>query len=250
MARRPSSPDLARSIYLLWGHHPSPGRSGLTVAAIVDAGIAIADAEGLDAVSMRKVADQLGVGAMSLYGHVPAKTDLVDLMVDAVYGEMYDDVDDARRVGDWRAAMGFVARQNWTLYRRHPWLLDVRFVHPPLGPHASRKYEAEIRPLDAIGLTDLEMDAAMTLILSHVDSTARAHRPRAADDVGMSDAQWWAVVAPVLDQVVVDEDLTVSERVGTTVGEEFQAASADAETALAFGLETILDGIQTRVDRP
>ncbi|OLF11492.1 TetR family transcriptional regulator [Actinophytocola xinjiangensis] len=249
MARRSPAPDLARSIYLLWGHHPGPGRSGLTVPAIVAAGIEIADVDGLDALSMRKVADRLGVGAMSLYGHVPGKDDLTALMVDAVHAELYDqDVTAATRVGDWRAAMRFVAERNWALYQRHPWLLEIRSSRPTLGPHVSRKYEVELRPLDGIGLSDIEMDAALTLVLSHVDSTARAHRKvsRTRTESGMTDAQWWAVVAPVLDQVMTDDDLIVSARVGGAVGAEFDAAQ-HPEHALTFGLDVILDGIQARI---
>ncbi|WP_260191327.1 TetR/AcrR family transcriptional regulator [Actinophytocola gossypii] len=243
------APDLARTIYLLWGHHPSPGRSGLTVSAIVRAGIELADAEGLDAVSMRKVADRLGVGAMSLYGHVPGKDDLTALMVDSVYGELYDnDVEAATRVGDWRAAMRFVAARNWALYERHPWLFDIRSARPSLGPNLSRKYETELRPLDGIGLPDVEMDAALTLVLSHVDSTARAHRnvSRTRAESGMSDAEWWAAVAPVLEQVMVDDELVLSARVGGAVGARFDAAQSP-EHALAFGLDTILDGIEARI---
>lgn len=188
---------------------------------------------------------------MSLYSHVPGKDDLVDLMTDTAYGELYDDLDEARNAGDWRDAMHLVAERNWELYRRHPWLLERRSALPLVGPHASRKYETEIRPLDGIGLTDLEIDGALSLVLSHVESTARAYldATRTKDDSGMSDAQWWAIVAPVLEQVMVDEDLHVSGRVGTAVGQAFNAASADPETALAFGLETILDGIQARIDR-
>ncbi|CRK58781.1 Transcriptional regulator, TetR family [Alloactinosynnema sp. L-07] len=243
------SPALAHSLYLLWGHHPKPGRSGLTVSAIVRAGIEIADADGLDAVSMRKVADQLSVGAMSLYRHVPGKDDLTALMVDSVYGELYDnDVEAATRVGGWREAMKFVAARNWDLYERHPWLFDIRSSRPTLGPNLSRKYETELRPLDGIGLSDLEMDAALTLVLSHVDSAARAHRStsRTQADSGMSDAEWWGVVAPVLEQVMVDEDLVLSGRVGSTVGAHFNATQSP-EHALAFGLDTILDGIQVRI---
>ncbi|WP_436494672.1 TetR/AcrR family transcriptional regulator [Actinokineospora sp. HUAS TT18] len=249
MAPRSSAPDLARSIYLLWGHHPSPGRSGLTVRAIVQAGIEIADADGLDAVSMRKVAEQLGVGAMSLYGHVPGKDDLTALMVDSVFGELYDnDIEAATRVGGWRAAMRFVAERNWALYERHPWLLDIRSYRPILGPNVSRKYETELRPLDGIGLSDVEMDATLTLVLGHVDSAARARRgaAKAQTDSGMTDAEWWGVVAPVLEQVMVDGDLTLSGLVGTAVGAEFNAAH-NPEHALAFGLDTILDGVEARI---
>ncbi|MFE0025957.1 TetR/AcrR family transcriptional regulator [Amycolatopsis sp. NPDC059021] len=249
MVRRSPAPDLARSIYLLWGHHPAPGRSGLTVSAIVAAGIEIADADGLDAVSMRKVAEHLGVGAMSLYGHVPGKDELTTLMVDSVLGELYEDgVGTAARVGDWRSAMKFVAERNWSLYERHPWLLDIRSSRPHLGPNISRKYETELRPLDGIGLSDVEMDAALTLVLGHVASAARAHRStsRARADSGMSDAEWWSVVAPVLEQVMTDDDLAVSARVGAAVGAHFNAAD-DPEHTLAFGLDTILDGIEARI---
>ncbi|GAA4535497.1 TetR/AcrR family transcriptional regulator [Amycolatopsis samaneae] len=249
MPRRSSVSDLTRGIYLLWGHHPGPGRSGLTVPAIVAAGIEIADADGLDAVSMRKVADRLDVGAMSLYGHVPGKDELTALMVDSVLGELYEDgVETAVRVGDWRSAMKFVAERNWALHRRHPWLLDIRASRPNLGPNISRKYETELRPLEGIGLSDVEMDAALTLVLGHVSGVARAHRSmsRAQADSGMSDAEWWSVVAPVLEQVMTDENLPLSARVGGAVGARFDAAQ-DSEHALAFGLDTILDGIEARI---
>lgn len=249
MARRSPAPDAVRSIYLLWGHHPSPGRSGLTVPAIVRAGIEIADADGLDAASMRKVAERLGVSTMSLYNYVPGKEDLTALMLDAVYHELYDnDVQAAENAGDWRDGMRFVARRNWDLCVRHPWLLDLRMSRPVLGPNTSRKYETELRPLDDIGLSDVEMDAALTLVLNIVESTARAYRGtlQTQKDSGMTDIEWWKVVAPVLEHVMDDDDLILSARVGSSVGTQFDAAQ-NPEHALGFGLETILDGIQARI---
>lgn len=249
MARQPPASDFTRSIYLLWGHHPSPGRSGLTVTAIVRAGIELADAGGLAGVSMRRVAEHLGVGAMSLYGHVPGKDDLVALMTDAVYDELYGgDVGAATKAGDWRAAMKFVARRNWELYERHPWLLDVDSSRTALGPNISRKYETELRPLEGIGLSDIEMDAVLTLVLNHVGAAARTARSASSTekDSGMSDVDWWNTVAPVLDQVMKDDELVVSARVGTAVGTQFSAASSP-EHVLAFGLDTILDGVQARI---
>jgi AcrR family transcriptional regulator len=251
VARRSPAPDLVRSIYLLWGHHPSPGRSGLSVSAIVAAGITVAEADGLDAVSMRRVAEQLSVGTMSLYAHVPGKDDLTALMVDAVYGGLYDnDVEAAARAGDWRDGVRFIAERNWELYARHPWLLDVRPSRLMVGPNMSRKYETELRPLDGIGLSDVEMDAALTLILSLVDATARARRGAAStrDASGMTDAEWWEIVAPVLGQVMTDDSLVLSARVGGAVGAAFDAAQNPAH-ALAFGLDTILDGIEARIHK-
>lgn len=254
MSPRPSPPDLVRSIYLLWGHHPGPGRSGLSVEAIVTAGIEVADASGLESLSMRKVADRIGAGTMSLYAHVPSKEDLTALMVDAVFAELYGgDLEAAVRQGDWRAGMAYVAQRNWDLYTRHPWLLDVRASRPSLGPHASRKYETELRPLDGIGLSDVAMESALSLILSHVETTARAGQrlSRIQDESGLTESQWWAVVGPALGQAMGDaaDDLKVAGRVGMAVGEQFDASTATPDHALSAGLETILSGIQAELDR-
>ncbi len=91
--------------------------------------------------SMRRVADELGVGAMTLYRYVPGKAELLDvMMLDTVYGELpRREVD-----GDWRAKLDEVARENRELYLRHPWLLQVATSRPPLGPHLMAKYEYEL----------------------------------------------------------------------------------------------------------
>jgi AcrR family transcriptional regulator len=89
VSQRKEGSDPARSLALLWGSHSRPGRSGLTLRGIVTAAIQLADAQGIDAVSMRHVADALEVGTMSLYTHVPGKAELVELMVDTVYGQLY-----------------------------------------------------------------------------------------------------------------------------------------------------------------
>lgn len=245
MAKKTTTSDPARGLALLWGSHTNPGRSGLTVAAIVEAAIAIADAEGLAAVSMRQIAERLGVGAMSLYTHVPGKADLTHLMVDAAYGELYTGVDEpARQPGGWRAGLQFIAARNWDLFQRHPWLLDTSGARPVLGPHASLKYEAELRPLDGIGLTDLEMDSVLTLVLTHVEATARAQAgmARAQQETGMSDAEWWVAVSPVLATVMAGSRFPVASRVGQAAGVAHQA-SANPEHAFTFGLDLILAGV-------
>src|SRR6201999_3883409 len=89
--------DEARTLALLWSARSKVGRSGLTVGAIVQSAVQIADQEGLDAVSMRRLAEELDVGTMSLYTHLPGKAELTDLMVDAVHGELYESVEDAER---------------------------------------------------------------------------------------------------------------------------------------------------------
>lgn len=245
-AKKASTADPARSLALLWGSQSKPGRSGLTVAAIVDAAIELADTEGLEAVSMRQVADRLGAGTMTLYTHVPGKGELIELMIDSVYGQLYADVDEPfRQAGGWRGGMELIALRNWDLYQRHPWLLQLAGIRPVLGPNASMKYEAELRPLDGIGLSDLEMDAVLTLVLTHVEGTARAgaSMAQAQRESGMSDIDWWNAVAPVFAKVAAGASFPVGSRVGQAAGMEHQAA-ANPRHALHFGLERILDGVE------
>ncbi|MBC8161986.1 MAG: TetR/AcrR family transcriptional regulator [Roseiflexaceae bacterium] len=243
--KKPTEAEQARSLALLWGSHSKPGRSGLTVRAIVAAAIELADAQGIDAVAMRHLADRLKVGTMSLYTHVGGKDELTDLMIDTVYGQLYDDVGaPSRQPGGWRSALAFIATRNWDLYQQHPWMLDIVRARPLLGPHASRKYEAELRPLDTLGLSDVEMDTVLTLVLTHVEGTARsqANLVLAQRDSGLSDAEWWVATAPLLDKVMDATQFPVAARVGVSTGQQYQAASHPAHV-FAFGLDRILDGV-------
>jgi AcrR family transcriptional regulator len=240
-----SSTDPARSLSLLWGSQTEAGRSGLTLKAIVAAAIAIADTDGVDALSMRKVAERLGIGTMSLYTHVPSKTDLIDLMVDTAYEQLYASVESpSQQPGDWRDALYFIAKHNWDLYRKHPWLLHVATGRSVLGPHAALKYEAELRPVDQLGLSDVEMDAVLALVLTHVEGIARAQatRDQTQRNTAMTDEEWWVARAPLLDKLIDPARFPVATRVGTAAGQEYQSASSP-EFAFTFGLERILDGV-------
>lgn len=251
VAKNQAVADPARTLGLLWRVSSKPSRSGLSVDSIVTAAIDIADAEGLDAVSMRRVADALHAGAMSLYTHVPGRTELADLMYDAALGSIYSDVDEPASVpGGWRPALEFIAERNWLLYQRHPWLLDAQGARPVLGPHVNAKYEAELRALVDCGLTDLQMDSVLTLVLTHVMGTARALAgfERVKQESGMTDAQWWAATAPVLEQVMDRDRFPVSSRVGTAAATAFDAAS-DPVHEYEFGVACILDGVSALIAR-
>jgi AcrR family transcriptional regulator len=204
----------------------------------------IADREGVEALSMRHVAERLGVGTMSLYTHVPGKMELVELMFDTAYGELYESVEMPSQQGGWREALRFTAKQNWELYRRHPWMLHLTSGRPVLGPHATLKYEAELRPLDNLGLNDVEMDAVLTLVMTHVEGCARAlaMRERTQQESGMTDAEWWVTNEPLLTKIVDPTRFPVATRVGISTGQEFQAAS-NPEYTFTFGLERILAGV-------
>ncbi len=241
-------PDPARTMELLWGVRPTSGRGpkpGLTVDQIVAAAIAIADHEGIAGLSMRRVAEQLGVGTMSLYRHVPGKAELLDVMIDRVCAEA---ARVRRRAGPWRARLEQVARANRRLFARHPWLLQVSTVRPPMGPGVLAKYERELGAVEGIGLTDVEMDSVLGLVVGYARSAAEATVDAARVRSGESDDEWWTALAPHLDRVFDPRRYPLAARVGVAAT-EYYAGAFDPEHAFEFGLQRVLDGIEVLVER-
>lgn len=241
--------DPARSLALLWRTRERASRRGkpdLSVDVIVRAAIDLADTAGLAALSMRRVAERLGVGTMSLYTYVPGKAELLDVMLDTVYGEtaLPDEVP-----GGWRGRLELIARENLALYQRHPWLLQVATSRPVLGPNVIAKYDYELRAVDGIGLTDVEMDSVLTLIAGYVHGAARGAAEVAAAEraTGMTDEQWWYAHAPFLERIFDPRRYPTAARVGAAAGEAHQAAY-DPVHAFEFGLRRVLDGIEVLVD--
>ncbi|MER6117487.1 TetR family transcriptional regulator [Streptomyces sp. A0642] len=143
MVGRPAVPEVIWARPERAGRGPKPAFSRADVAA---AAVRIADAEGLDAVSMRKVAAELGCGTMSLYNYVPRKEDLHELMLDAVSAG-YDYPEPS---GDWRADLLALARQTRDMMRRHTWV--PRLMSPVYGfsPNALRYLEYALSCLDGV----------------------------------------------------------------------------------------------------
>ncbi|MFF3583731.1 TetR/AcrR family transcriptional regulator [Streptomyces mirabilis] len=158
------------------GRGPRAAHSRADIAAVA---VRIADADGLDAVSMRHVATELGCGTMSLYNYVPRKEDLYELMVDAISGEH----EPWEPTGDWRADMLRVAHQTRALMHRHPWL--PRLMSPVYGfsPNALRYLEhclVCLDPLDASYGTKMELIAMLNgVVTTYVgNELATAERTR------------------------------------------------------------------------
>jgi AcrR family transcriptional regulator len=235
-----------RSLQLMWGGAPEPTRGpkpGLSVAAIVRAAIDLADAEGLIALSMRRIAAALGVGAMSLYRYVPGKAELVDLMVDEVYSE---DVAAAEAVeGDWRARLEAYGRQEWALYLRHPWMLQIAQGRPMLGPNSMRSTDMALQAVDDIGLTEDEMLGAVVALSSFVAGLAKTtiEAMQAADRTGISDEEWWEIQGEYVGPAVVAGELPMLTKVGEAGA--FNSMFDNFE----FGLQRVLDGLGVLIDR-
>ncbi|GEL17116.1 TetR family transcriptional regulator [Pseudonocardia asaccharolytica DSM 44247 = NBRC 16224] len=249
---RSSAGDPDRTLSLLWRDAsaiPRRGpRQGLGIDVVVGAATRLADAEGLAAVTMRRVAQALGVAPMTLYTYVPGKAELLDLMLDAAYAAM-PRTDTAGR--PWRERVVAIAEENRALFEAHPWAATISTCRPPLGPGQMAKYEHELRALDGLGLSDVDIDAALAHLLGFVRLHARdAADARAAQrDSAMDDEQWWALNAPLLGRVFDEAVYPTAARVGAAAGAA-HGSTWSPDHAWEFGLRTVLDGLAALVERP
>lgn len=239
--------DARTLVRLLWRGSAEPEapkrgpRQRVTVDEMVGKAISLADDRGLNALSMRALAAELGVGPMTLYTYVPTRDVLVALMVDHVAG----DSPMPSSTTTVRESLASVARVLRAEYLAHPWLLDANPWRQVLGPHRLTRYERQLEVLESLDISDLDRDHILALLVAFVTGNAReALAAGAAATVsGMTDAQWWEVVAPELDAVIPDGRFPLSERVGTAAGERHQAPGAPDEV-FDFGLVCLLDGLR------
>ncbi|MEV0015284.1 TetR/AcrR family transcriptional regulator [Streptomyces tendae] len=237
------SGDIGRTLELLWdtGRRPSRGpRPGLTLERIVEAAVEVADREGLGAVSMRRIATELGTGTMSLYRYVPGKGELLDLMLDRVQrpSENPADLGD----GDWRAALEGLGHATLALYRRHTWLLEVNQSRPVLGPSALDGMERVLARIKPMGLTDPELVSVIVMIDGYVVGAARTqvYEREAERSSGLTDAEFWQAQEPVLVEAMSSGRYPVL----STLSEDAFGTGFDH---FEFGLQRILDGLEVLV---
>ena len=242
------SGDPRRTVELLWGvrrrrRGPRPSLSGEQVVAKA---IELADSGGLGGLSMRRLADELGITAMSLYGYVPGKAELLDVMADRAYGEITPRSDPAT---PWQARLAALAQQHRALLLSHPWLLHIAASRPLLGPNATALYDAELAAIDGLGLTDIDMDLIVSLLDDYVRGAARAAAEAAGAQArtGMSDQQWWEAYGPLLAEVLDPARYPTAIRVGAAAGAEYGAAR-DPARSFSFGLQRIIGGIDAFIN--
>jgi AcrR family transcriptional regulator len=160
---------------LIWTR-PQPGtrRPKFTRDQIASTALAIADSEGFAAVSMRRIATELGAGTMTLYYYVRTKDELVALMDDAIMTEVLIDAEDFP--DHWYDALTAVALRTWDVLMRHPWALSS-LQNAPTGPNAMRHFE---QSLAALASTDLPEPAKFAL-LAAVDDFVHGNVLRTAE---------------------------------------------------------------------
>ncbi|MFD1150346.1 TetR/AcrR family transcriptional regulator [Saccharothrix hoggarensis] len=247
--------DLAGTLDLLWGDRPGPRRGpkpALTHDRIARAGIAIADAEGLAAVSMQRVAADLGFTKMSLYRYVPGKAELVALMADLAIGAPPADVtaplsthaapdgtapptadDRCDRLRGWALALlpGFL---------RHPWVLEATTGPRVVGPHELAWMEAALALLDGTGLGGAERMDVLAVLAGHVRNIAQQVATKPGGDTGTRFAE-------ILTEVVRERGDRYPA-IKAALADATDAARGGArDGALGYGLDLILDGLRARV---
>ncbi|GGT17168.1 TetR/AcrR family transcriptional regulator [Nonomuraea spiralis] len=235
--------DPRQTLRLLW--RSPQARSGrgrppkVSLDKIVGAAMALADREGLAAMTMDRLAASLGVGTMTLYTHVPGKAELVDLMVDSAWREL-----DLTRSGSWRDQIEHYAKQNTALHERHPWLRMVSTVRPPLGPGLLARADFLLAALSMTGLSATEASAASDSIVTFVDAATAtlAEHTHAERLSGLSDDDWWAARQEFWETIFDPARYPAIERTWRNGGLDRSAAEA-AVRAFDLGLRALLDGI-------
>lgn len=232
--------DPVSLLTLMWTPQQSAGRSGVTLAAITAAAVAAADADGLSAVTMRRVALDVGIGAMTVYSYLPGRPELLELMLDAVAADTYAGHPMPVERSGWRAGIEYLARRNWEHHLQHRWMADIPPGRPILGPGVTMKYERELEPLDDIGLSDVAMDHLLTTVLGLVTQSARwqISLERIRAESTLTDEQWWRLSQPVLSAALDPADVPISGRVGETM-----SSAGEPLASLEFGLQALLDGV-------
>jgi Tetracyclin repressor-like, C-terminal domain len=149
----------------------------------------------------------------------------------------------------WRQRVIAIADDNRALYLAHPWAASVSTLRPPLGPGLMAKYEYELATFDGLGLTDLQMDDALTFLLSFVQANARASADARAAQLtsAMDDRQWWDANAPLLARILDQNAYPLAARVGSTAGAA-HGSTYDPDHAYRFGLDRVLDGLAAIIE--
>ncbi|MEU2559083.1 TetR/AcrR family transcriptional regulator [Streptomyces longispororuber] len=237
------SGDITRTLELLWGDGERPTRGpkpALTLERIVTAAVRLADAEGIAAVSMRRLSQELGTGTMSLYRYLPGKAELLDLMLDHVQTPADDDV----TVADgWRAGVEAHARETLARYQAHPWLLHVNQSRPVLGPSTVGSLEKILARIKPTGLSDPELISVLIMVEGYVSGVARTYAHTVeAEKSGLSEEAFWEKQGPLLERVMT------SGRYPFVAGLSEEAFGPDFDH-FEFGLQRILDGLDVLVEQ-
>ena len=238
-------PELPRAIALAWGAVPSPQRGPkreFSLDQVLDAAVDLADADGIDAVTMPAVAKALGLTAMSLYRYVSAKDTLLLLLQERGMGLPPGSIAGAE---GWRAGLEAYAAASGAVYRRHPWMLDIAITGIASTPNNLAWFEAGLAALAGTPLSREERVAVVLQISGHARFRALVERGYAdrADEAGEQPSGIMLSEARLLGRLV-DEDRF--PELHATLGSG--ALVDDSFDNFDFGLARLLDGVADYIE--
>jgi AcrR family transcriptional regulator len=258
---RTQSLRLPPGLDVLWGRRGSGSRGpkrGLSIDAVVAAAIRLADSDGLESVSMARVAEELGFTTMSLYRYVASKDELLQLMWNA----SAQGAENLKLEGDnWRSRLRYWAIVQREMIDRHPWITQMPMAAPPLAPNSLRFVELGLEALDDTGLPDDEKIRILGLLSSYTLSEARMAydaarevaqaraaatqaQPPAGDDAHIP--QW--SFERLLRELVDEDTYPRLHRLAWSAPVDSQPDLDEREQFL-FGVERILDGTQALINQ-
>ena len=236
---------------LLWGRRERGKRgprAGLSADAIVAAAMRVADAEGLEAVSMARVAHELGFTTMSLYRHVASKEELLQLMWN---GSALGAESLVIEGDDWRSRLRAWAIIQRDMLDRHPWITQMPMAAPPVAPNSLHFVEHGLATLDGTGLTGADKLRILGLLSSYTLSEARmandAARAAAEAQAAAGDGASGPPVEfeSLLRELVDEKAYPRLYRIAWTPG----AATVSERDEFLFGIDRILDGVAALIER-
>ncbi|WP_199539060.1 TetR/AcrR family transcriptional regulator [Desertihabitans brevis] len=241
------TPEGRHMIALLWSP-PAPAGRGprqrLSLDQVVEAAMALAGRDGIEGLSMRKVAAALGVGAMSLYTYVPGRDELFELMIDRAWA----DRGRADPTLPWRAQVEQIADQAWQMYQQHGWLVSSNPARLPLGPHVLDAQEDLYRAIALTGLPEPDVVRIAGAVEGHVFGAARAVvvDARQAAATGVSSDGYWESRASFWGTYYSAERFPTMTRIWEAGGFDLEP---DPGADMRFGLAMLLDGVELAVRR-
>jgi len=223
---------------------PAVSEHALSRSRVVATAIEVADAEGLAALSMRRVAAELGTATMSLYRHVRDKDDLLMLMVQATFARYPLPA----RPADGRAGLEALCRLQWSTYQRHPWLAQwVSMTRPQLIPSAMAHTEWAMAILADLGLDVNERLHMAVTLANYVRGTAINLEPeaQAEQDTGITSHEWMASQDAVMTGIVASGEFPMFAELA-----QDEDLDLTLESLFEFGLARLLDGLEVSAGRP
>lgn len=221
------------------------GRPALSEEKIVRAAIHLADTEGLDALTMRRIATEVGTGTTSLYRHITGRDELVELMVDAVYDDEPLPQPTAE-AADWREQLATIARDFRASLLRHPWLAQQASQRPALGPNVIARADHALgvagRATDDPTRASMVVDTLNTYVLGAVGTELA--ELQAQRSTGLTKKEWRTSVGAYVRQVV---DSGRHPHFNRRI---LEAGHPDAEARFEFGLGCLLDGLSRALGDP